>query len=137
MRKHIDLSEEKLKSIKPDDIIAITLAAGGAMGDPSAIELVDKKLRVYYTHFGEIDNSKLKKVIPFLDTLRVAFDDIEGVGDDWVGLYAGYGNYLFVRPELKEPILRFVEDNYGDSKLSLTVELYSHWYDALEAVKNN
>ena len=67
----------------------------------------------------------------------MAFDDIEGVGDDWVGLYAGYGNYLFVRPELKEPILRFVEDNYGGSKLSLTVELYSHWYDALEAVKNN
>lgn len=105
------------------------------MGDPSAIELVDKGLKVYYTHFGVFDNSKLKRVIPFIDTLRAEFDNISGVSDDWASLYTGYGNYLFVRPELKEPILRFVEDNYGDSELSLVVELYSHWYDALMNVK--
>ena len=82
MRKHIDLSDETLRSIESKDIIAITMASGGAMGDPGAIELVDKNLKVYYTHFGEIDNNKLKRVIPFMDTLHVAFDDIDGVGDD-------------------------------------------------------
>ena len=131
MRKRIVLTEENLKSIEPKDIIAITMASGGAMGDPSAIELVDKNLKVYFTHFGEIDNSKLEKVIPFLNTLDVMFDDIKGTGDDWAGLYTGYGNYLFVRPELKEPILHFVEEKYSDTGLPLVVELYTHWYDAL------
>ena len=134
MRKHIDLSDETLRSIEPKDIIAITMASGGAMGDPGAIELVDKNLKIYYTHFGEIDNNKLKRVIPFMDTLHVAFDDIDGVGDYWAGLYTGYGNYLFVRPELKEPILHFVQDNYGDTGLPLVVELYTHWYDALTSL---
>ena len=131
MRKHIDLSEEKLKAIKPEEIIAITLAGGGAMGDQNAIEIVDKDLNVYYTHFGVFDNGKLKRFIPFIDTLQVEFDNIEGIGNDWAGLYTGYGNYLFVRPELKEPILHFVEENYSDTGLPLVVELYTHWYDAL------
>ena len=136
MRKHIDLSEELLESIKTEDIIAITMAAGGAMGDPGAIELVDKDLKVYYTHFGDISEEALKKAIPFLGTLRVEFDKIDGIGNDWAGLYTGYGNYLFVRPDLKEPILDFIKDNYGDSKLPPAVELYSHWYDALIDIKN-
>ena len=32
-------------------------------------------------------------------------------------------------------ILRFIEDNYGDTELSLMVELYTHWYDALKNVQ--
>ena len=131
MRERVDLSEEMLEFIKPEEIIAITMASGGAMGDPSAIELVDKDLKVYYTHFGDYDNSKLKRLIPFIDTIRAEFDKIDGVGDDWAGLYTGYGNYLFVRPELKAPILHFVEENYSNTEVPLVVELYSHWYDAL------
>ena len=99
MIDHIDLTKAKLDKLKSNDLIAITMASGGAMGAPGAIELVDKDLKVYYTHFGDFDNKKLEKVIPFLNTLDVMFDTIKGLSDDWAGLYTGYGNYLFVRPE--------------------------------------
>ena len=135
MRERIQLTEKNLKTIKPEDVIAITIATGGAMGDPGAIEIVDKDLKVYITHLSEIDTSKLEGVIPFINTLQVMFDDIAGAGDDWAGLYTGYGNYLFVRPELKEPILHFVEEKYGNTNLPLVVELYSHWYDALTSIR--
>ena len=132
MRKSIDLTEKLLADLKSDDLIAITMAADGAMGDPSLIELVDKDLKIYRTHFGVFDNSKLSKLIPFLDTLRVdLFDNIEGTGDDWAGLYTGCGNYLFVRSELKAPVLHFVEEKVSDTSMPLVVELYAHWYDAL------
>lgn len=133
--ERIKLTKESIKKLFPDDLIAITIAESGAMGDPDAIELVDKDLNLYYTHFGEIEESELERVIPFLKTLQLMFGNIEGLDKNWVGLYIGYGNYLFVRPELKEPILQFVEENYSDTEVSLTVELYSHWYDALKAIK--
>ena len=131
MIKHIDLTKEKLNKLKSKDLIAITMASGGAMGDPGAIEIVNKDLDVFYTHFGDFDNKELEKVIPFLSTLRVEFDNIEGTGDDWAGLQTGYGNYLFVRPKLNEPIERYIEENFSDTKVGLIVELYSHWYEAL------
>ena len=138
MIDHIDLTKAKLDKLKSNDLIAITMASGGAMGDPGAIELVGKDLKVYYTHFGDFDNKKLEKVIPFLNTLDVMFDTIKGLSDDWTGLYTGYGNYLFVRPELKAPIKKYIEENYSDSEVGPIVELYSHWYDALkEAVRAN
>jgi len=134
MIKHIDLTREKFDRLKNENLVAITMASGGAMGDPSAIELVDKNLNVYYTHFGDYSNEELEKVIPFLATLHVEFDNIKGTGDNWSGLYTGYGNYLFVRPKYKEPIEKYIEKNYSDSEVGLTVELYSHWYEALKNI---
>ena len=135
--ERIKLTKQSIKKLTPDNLIAITIADAGAMGDPGAIEFVDKNLKLYYTHFGEIEKSELERVIPFLKTLQLMFGDIEGLNKDWAGLYTGYGNYLFVRPEFKEPILHFVEENYGDSELPLVVELYSHWYDALKTLNTS
>lgn len=55
MKNRIVLDNNSIKDIKPDNLIAITIAEGGAMGDPGAIELVDNDLKLYHTHFGEIE----------------------------------------------------------------------------------
>ena len=62
----IKLTNELFKSLKTKDFIAITMAEGGAMGDPGAIEIVDKDLKFYRTHFGEINDKILEDKIPFL-----------------------------------------------------------------------
>ena len=126
------MTKQNIQKIKPDDLIAITIAEGGAMGDPGAIELVDKDLQIYRTHFGEIEKEDLEKVIPFLKTLGIGFGDVEGLSKDWGYLYTGFGNYLFIRPELKPKILDYIRKHYKDSKMPEIVELYSHWYEALE-----
>ena len=130
----IELTDELFKSLKTKDFIAITMAEGGAMGDPGAIEIVDKNLKLYHTHFGEIDDKLLREKIPFLNTLRIGFGDIDGLDKNWAGLYTGYGNYLFVKPKYEKPILKYINDNYGDTEMPTIVELYSHWYDALTEI---
>lgn len=132
MIKNITLTDENIKELKPNNLIAVTIAEGGAMGDPGAIEIVDKDLKVYRTHFGEIEEEKLRNVIPFLNTLEIGFGEVSGLPKDWDWLYTGYGNYLFILPELKKGILEYIRKNYKDSAMPEVVELYTHWYEALE-----
>jgi len=134
MKKYLELSNDRFARLNYDDFIAVTIAEGGAMGDPGAIEIVDKDLKIYHTHFGEIDDSLLRKKIPFLKTLVVGFGDIDGLDDNWSGLYTGYGNYLFVKPKYEKPILEYIDKNYSDTGMPKIVELYSHWYDALKDI---
>ena len=131
------MTEKIIGDIKPEEVIAITLASGGAMGDPGAIEVVDKNLKMYYTHFGEIASEKLGKIIPFIEKIDEIFDCLwrnskVEVDSNWAGLYMGFGNCLFVRPELKEPMLDYIKANYAEC--SPAVELYTHWYDTLKEV---
>lgn len=138
-REHIDLTEELIEQINADDIIAITLCGGGGMGDLGAIELVDKDLKVFYTHRKKIDDGKLEKLIPFIKTIEVEWDNFKGLTLGWEGLYTGCGNCLLLRSEFKEPLLKCMEDNYYDenSELPYMTELYLYWYDALKAVLKN
>lgn len=131
----IELTEKVIDGINASEIIAIALADGGAMGDPGAIMLVDKKLKKFCTHFGIIDDKKLVKVIPFLEKIKVDFDKVTGLDKDWDYIYTGFGNYLFIRPELKDPILKYVEENYKDPKLPTVARIYGHWYEALKNIK--
>lgn len=127
----IMLTEEKLKSLKVENFLAITIAEIGAMGDPGAIEFIDDKLNLYCTHFGEMSDSLLEEKIPFLKTVQIMFGSIKNLSDDWAGIYTGYGNYLFVRPEYKDGIINYIKDKYDDISVS---SLYIHWYEALQAV---
>lgn len=131
----IELTEKIIEELDANEIVAITLADGGAMGDPGAIMLVDKKLKKFCTHFGIIDDKKLVKVIPFLEKIKVNFDKVTGLDKDWDYIYTGFGNYLFIRPEFKDPILNYVEKNYKDPKLPSAVKIYGHWYEALKNIK--
>lgn len=138
MRKRIELTEEKLKNLNYEDFIAITLAEGGAMGSPGLIEIVDEDLSYYYTHFGKIDSEILEDKLSFLKTVRLEFGNIKNLEKNWVGLYTGAGNYLFVRPKYEKPILKYIDDNYKDTDKPKIIKLYLHWREALEnMVKTN
>lgn len=142
MRKNmplIPITNNNLKDIKPENIIAVTIASGGAMGDPGAIEITDKKLNIYYTHFGEISTEELERVIPFIKQFDKIFSDLwmkgeAKINNDWTGIYTGFGNGLFVNPKLNKSILSYIKTNYSNTDCSPTIELYTHWYDALKEV---
>ena len=130
----ITLTNESIMGLQPDNLVAITIAEMGAMGDPGAIKFVDKKLKVYYTHFGEINDDLLGEAIPFLPKISLMLGEVKGLPEDWDYLYTGYGNYLFIRPGLKDGISEYIRANYKDTKMPEIVELYSHWYEALKNV---
>lgn len=134
MKKRTELTEAKFRDLDYKDFIAITLAEAGAMGDPKAIEIVDKNLNFYYTHFGNINDKLLEDKLLFLKTVKLGFGEIKNLENDWSGLYTGAGNYLFVRPEYAKPILEYIENNYKEIKKPDTIKLYIYWREALENI---
>ncbi|MBR5419251.1 hypothetical protein IK110_03320 [Candidatus Saccharibacteria bacterium] len=126
----IQLSEEKLDDIQYGDVIALTIAESGAMGEPDAFYLVDKDLRIYYTNLRDFNFIKLANKITMLRTLNIFLGNAENVENGWKNFYMGFGNYLFVKNEYSERIQNFL-DNECDKK-NRCGELYCHWYSALK-----
>ena len=45
----IDLTKNNIANLECENVIAITIAEGGAMGEPNAFHVVTKSLEHYYT----------------------------------------------------------------------------------------
>lgn len=119
------LSEEQVKNLNYEDIIAFTVAEGGAMGNPGNIEIVVSKndnLIGYETNpsYGGIPLYKLYKAIPWLEKLVVGIGYIANVGEGWTHINTGYGNHLFIREFMSDSF----EKKSKDKKVS---EIYVSW----------
>ena len=88
-----------LDKINYDDIVALSIAEYGAMGDPGAIIVMKKDLSHFWFHHYNIDPEKLKQRLPILKNLRLGCGDAINVEVGWASYYYGYGNYLFIRDE--------------------------------------
>ena len=51
MKNTIELTKDNIKEINYEDIIAVTIAESGAMGEPNGFYAVDKYLNVYHLNF--------------------------------------------------------------------------------------
>ena len=96
------LSEEQIRNMDYEDIIAFTIAEGGAMGNPGNVEIIsyaNERLIGYETNpsYGGLPLYKLYKAIPWLERLAVGLGYVDNIGEGWNHIYTGYGNHLFVR----------------------------------------
>ena len=119
------LSEEQVKKLNYEDIVAFTVAEGGAMGNPGNIEIVvskNDKLIGYETNpsYGGIPLYKLYKAIPWLEKLVVGLGYIANVGEGWTHVDTGYGNHLFIRDFMSDSF----DEKTKDKKVS---EIYVSW----------
>ena len=135
MKKRIDLTEEKLKELKGDDLVAITMVLDDTAEDPKAVELVDKDLKIYYTHLGDFDDEKLERLSPLFGKVIEICGAIDGTRDDWVSVRRiEIGYYLFVRPKYKNPIERYIDEHYSGTETEKSTKLWLHWYEALKDI---
>lgn len=58
MDNYIKVTKDVLNQIDYENVIAIFIAEGGAMGEPNAFHAVLKDLTHYYTNLGEMDFTK-------------------------------------------------------------------------------
>lgn len=54
----IDLTKNNIANLECENIITITIAEGGAMGEPNAFHVVTKSLEHYYTNLSDTDISR-------------------------------------------------------------------------------
>lgn len=54
----IDLTKNNIANLECENIIAITIAEGGAMGEPNSFHVVTKSLEHYYINLSDTDISR-------------------------------------------------------------------------------
>ena len=52
--KIVELTNENINNINYDDVVAITIAEGGAMGEPDGFYVMLKNHDLYHTNFGKL-----------------------------------------------------------------------------------
>lgn len=129
----MELTNEIIGTLDYSDIIAITIAEGGAMGEPGGLELVKSDLSLYHTNlsYSDINTDKLFEKIPVLGKIKVFFGNANNV-EDWKTFYMGFGNYLLVRDKYFEPYQKYLDENYKEGYEF--VELYNSWYEILKQI---
>lgn len=134
MEKTIELSNENIDTIKYDDIVAITIAEAGAMGESNGFYVVMKNCELYHTNLGntQISNEKMLETFPLLKTFDCFCGNIINLNDEWKYFYMGFGNYLVVRKEYYEIIMQYIKENLP--KDFQRGYLYQKWYDIITKV---
>lgn len=97
---HVNLAPEQYNMIDSNEIVAFSLAEGGAMGCPNEMIYVRKNgekpefLRSYA-------NPEMYTLFPWLEHLDCGFfGEVKGVGKGWEHIDLGAGNHLFLRSNL-------------------------------------
>lgn len=135
MDKAIKLTNENIDDIKYEDVIAVTIAEGGAMGEPNSFYVVLHNMKLYYLNFEftDIDMTKLNIKFPLLSTFKCFSEHVFGIDSGWKWFNMGFGNYLLVRERYYEKI-----DDYINKNLSEEYEhgeLYQKWFEILKIVE--
>ena len=132
MKNTIELTKDNIKEINYEDIIAVTIAESGAMGEPNGFYAVDKNLNVYHLnfYFTDIDGRDIVQVFPLLKTFKCFFGYVKKLDEDWNSFNMGYGNYLIVRKSIYYKVNLSIEKILG--KNWMVSELYKKWYDVIK-----
>lgn len=127
-KKEIELSNEIFDSIDYNKIIAVTIAEGGAMGEPNGFYAVDDKFNLYHTNFayGKVNFEKLKNKFILFN------EEVDMIEKNWSWFYMGFGNYLLVRTFLGETIKKFIDEYFSD--VYKHAELYDRWFYMLKYI---
>ena len=130
----IEIDKDNIKDINYDSIIAVTVAEGGAMGEPSGFLVVDDNMKLYHSNFvhGAVSNNDLVNKFPLLKGFNCAPEKINEMNKGWKWFDLGAGNSLLIRDQYYNYFKDRVESELGkDYKKG---ELYQRWYELLQKI---
>lgn len=132
----IKLNKDNIDKINYDEIIAVTIAEGGAMSEPNAFYAVLNNLERYYVNLGDSDITKEQffKSFPVMEKFNCLWEEVLYLDKGWSWFNMGCGNYLLVREKYKDKIYNYIKGNFGDDWHH--GELYQKWYEALKNIIN-
>lgn len=120
-----EITDKNINNITQDNIFFLTLAEGGAMGEPCSIEIVCKnndEIKLFHTNYSDFDIKKLYSKFPTLETLKCgAFGIVTGVNNEYIHVDLGMGNHLFVKEQIYNKFQNYIKD------IKENCILYSNW----------
>lgn len=132
--ERIEITKENLEEIDYDSVIALTIAEGGAMGEPNALLVVTDELKVYHLNFRttEIPIETIKNKLTVLMKFDCGFWGTSISEEGWRSFNLGMGNHLIMRKEYAEKFLNLINNFIGVSWKAY--ELYATWLYLLKEV---
>ncbi len=130
----IEITEENINDINYNQIIAVTIAEGGAMGEPNRFQVVDENMQLYHSNFadGMVKYDDLIKKFPLLKGFECGCEQINNLDKGWKWFNLGAGNYLLVKDEYYKYFDDRVKEELGEKYKKS--ELYQKWFDILQKV---
>ena len=130
--KIIEITKENLATIRYEDVVAMTIAEGGAMGEANGFYVAMKNYDLYHTNFGnsQVTQEQLYETFPLLKTFNCFFGEAGGLNGEWEYFNMGFGNYLIVRQEYYDVIKNYIKDNLPDDYQH--GPLYRNWYNIIK-----
>lgn len=131
MQNAIELNGDNINIIKYNEVVAVTIAEGGAMGETNGFYVILKNTNLYHTNFGQmqISKEKLFETFPLLKTFNCFCGEVVKLDEEWKSFYMGFGNYLIVRKEYFDIVNKYIKDslpeNYHEGSL------YQKWYEIM------
>ena len=109
------------------DIVALSFAYAGAMGEPGGINMIDRDGQIYHANycFGDnlLDSEHIKDIIPIFDGIQWGLMGCEPHNDEWVAVNLGFGNHLLMLKEISDGFQQKVEA----ANIQLSGELFQKW----------
>ena len=124
MNKVINIDEKNYCDYVNLNVVAFSLAYGGAMGSPGEILVVTKEALVYRMNYvyGNMTIEMCDEVCPQLKDCEFGMFDVDKTPIGWKGVRLGFGNFLV----LSDPIYNTLKDEILDMSVDI---LYSRWLE--------
>ncbi len=116
----IKLTNVIAETLNSDDILAFTYAENGACGCSNQIEILTNQYKMFIVN----DKKHIQKLIPCLFDMKIIFNSIKNVSEDWKHYDIGLGNHLFVCSSINTQFAEKVK------KLSAQ-DIYKNWYNII------
>lgn len=134
MDKSILLCNENMESIDYNSVIVVTIAEGGAMGEPNGVDIVLNDLTHYHFNLGytDIDIKKFREKFSIFSSFRCFCEEVEELEKGWNWFNMGFGNYLLVREKYYTKYKEYIENNLEEDYEH--GPLYNKWYEILKII---
>lgn len=124
MKEVIYIDEKNYGQYSNLNIVAFSLAYGGAMGSPGEILVVTKDAKIYSMNYvyGNMTIEMCFEVCPPLKDCEFGMFDVEKTPEGWKGARLGMGNFLV----LSEPAYNQLKPELSEMQPHI---LYGKWID--------
>ena len=132
MMDSIEITKNNIKEINYNDIMFLSFAESGAMGEPAGIEILLKDLKLYHTNYCYSEDIKIKdlfSIFPPLETFQCGMCIVTHLDENWKWLDMGMGNYLLIRNTIYDKYVECIDKEVENDEFT-PGEVYKKWLDA-------
>lgn len=124
----IKLNKDNYNDYDLSDLVAISIATGGAMGDAGAIEMVTSKGEVFYANplYEDITIEQVFIACPILSEIELGIFSCIKKPTGWNSIYLGYGNHLILHDSIYKQFQLGQKQRQDEIRNRL---LYNVWMD--------